>query len=706
MLPVELPEITDFEPRILADDVPTRCPSRRSRARPSGWRSSSTSGDGGCSAYRRETNTMPQWAGSCWYYLRYLDPTNEDALVDPEVERVLDAVDGSPTAASTSTSAASSTRCCTSSTRASGTRCCSTSGTCRRPSRSSASSTRAHPARRVHRRARHVRRGVGGARSATAWFSTTASRSPRTFGKMGKSLKNAVAPDDIYRDYGADTLRLYEMFTGPLDAQPAVEHRRHRRRAPVPAAALAQRRRRGHRRVARRRRAGRRRDPPRAAPHDRRGARRHGRRSSSTPRSRALIELQQPPHAGRAAATGARRARSCGPMVLMLAPLAPHIAEELWARLGHADTLAYEPFPSADPALLVDDTVEIPVQVNGKVRGQVTRRRPAPTRPSTRPRRAPTRASRSCSTARPSARSSSCPAASSTSSSADSWPRLPRASTASTPKVAICFRSETSRYLLRGLGGPSTREGRPVRSLHFSRHFLRGSGAPARRFRRCSRMVQQSRQPSREEQEFWDAQFRDPPRPRRESRRESAARAGRPDHPFPAANGGVRRWPKRGSRGSLDRCRDWRHDARFGVVVLVGVALVAGVIWYRIGIGGASAGESGAAPAAVSTTAPSTTLVDPTPTDAAATPSGAKGQAATIVVHVAGAVNHPGVVELQGRRARHRRGRGRGRRARRRRPRPPEPRGEGRRRSAGLRGEGRAGGSRRARRRLGHRGGR
>ncbi len=65
----------------------------------------------------------------------------------------------------------------------------------------------------------------------------------------------------------------------------------------------------------------------------------------------------------------------------------------------------------------------------------------------------------------------------------------------------------------------------------------------------------------------------------------------------------------------VDRCRDWRHDARFGVVLLVGVALVAGVIWYRIGIGGASAGESGAAaPAAVSTTAPSTTLVDPTPT--------------------------------------------------------------------------------------------
>jgi competence protein ComEA len=75
--------------------------------------------------------------------------------------------------------------------------------------------------------------------------------------------------------------------------------------------------------------------------------------------------------------------------------------------------------------------------------------------------------------------------------------------------------------------------------------------------------------------------------------------------------------------------------------VLIAVALVAGVIWYRIGIGGASAGESHAAPAAVSTTVPSTTLADATAT------SEAKGAPATIAVHVAGAVQHPGVVELR-----------------------------------------------------------
>ncbi len=76
---------------------------------------------------------------------------------------------------------------------------------------------------------------------------TTALEVVRHDGKMGKSLKNMVTPDDIYRDYGADTLRLYEMFMGPLDAEPPVEHARHRRRAQVPAAVLAQRGRRGHR---------------------------------------------------------------------------------------------------------------------------------------------------------------------------------------------------------------------------------------------------------------------------------------------------------------------------------------------------------------------------------------------------------------------------------------------------------------------------
>ncbi len=149
-------------------------------------------------------------------------------------------------------------------------------------------------------------------------------------------------------------------------------------------------------------------------------------------------------------------------------------------------------------------------------------------------------------------------------------------------------------------------------------------------------MTEFSRQPSREEEEFWDAQFRDPARPRR-ARRDTPPLPRREQRRALASESSFSRVTERLG----DRLRDWRHDARFGVVVLIGVALVAGVIWYRIGIGGASAGESGSAPAAVSTTTPSTTLADATATTAA------KGASATIAVHVAGAVQHPGVVELR-----------------------------------------------------------
>ena len=60
------------------------------------------------------------------------------------------------------------------------------------------------------------------------------------------------------------------------------------------------------------------------------------------------------------------------PLVLLVAPLAPHIAEELWSRLGHDESLAWDPFPVADERWLVEDTVQVAVQVNGKVRSQVT----------------------------------------------------------------------------------------------------------------------------------------------------------------------------------------------------------------------------------------------------------------------------------------------------------------------------------------------
>ena len=186
---------------------------------------------------------------------------------------------------------------------------------------------------------------------------------------MGKSLKNAVSPDDIYREYGADTLRLYEMFMGPLDKERpwntadivGVHRFLQRLWRNVVDEETGE--------VARRRRARRRRDAPRAAPHDRGGARRHG-VDELQHRDRAAVRVEQPPDAVVARRRAPREVAE--PLVLMVAPLAPHIAEELWARLGHADTLAYEAFPVADASLLVEDTVEVPVQVNGKVRARIT----------------------------------------------------------------------------------------------------------------------------------------------------------------------------------------------------------------------------------------------------------------------------------------------------------------------------------------------
>jgi leucyl-tRNA synthetase len=195
-------------------------------------------------------NVMPQWAGSCWYELRYLDPTNDRGVRRPRGRAYWMGPTGTRAtpAASTCTSAASSTPCCTCCTPASGTRCCSTSATCRARSRSTGCSTRAtsRPTPTATTAASPCPRPRSS--SATAATGTTASRSSREYGKMGKSLKNIVTPDEMYDEFGADTFRLYEMAMGPLEASPPVEHPRRGRHAALPAAGVAQPRRRGHRR--------------------------------------------------------------------------------------------------------------------------------------------------------------------------------------------------------------------------------------------------------------------------------------------------------------------------------------------------------------------------------------------------------------------------------------------------------------------------
>jgi leucyl-tRNA synthetase len=192
----------------------------------------------------------------------------------------------------------------------------------------------------------------------------------REYGKMGKSLKNIVTPDEMYDEFGADTFRLYEMSTGPLDAsrpwntRDVVGMQRFLQRSwrnlvdedtgalhVSDAEAPLQLKRDLHKAI-------------------------HGvgidmqNLRFNTAISK-LIELNN-------ALTvyvnehGSTPREVAVPLVQMLSPLCPHMAEELWSMLGQTTELTFAPFPVADPALLVSDTIEIPIQVNGKVRSKLS----------------------------------------------------------------------------------------------------------------------------------------------------------------------------------------------------------------------------------------------------------------------------------------------------------------------------------------------
>jgi leucyl-tRNA synthetase len=191
----------------------------------------------------------------------------------------------------------------------------------------------------------------------------------REYGKMGKSLKNSVTPDQMCAEYGADTLRLYEMSMGPLDVSRPWDTR-----AVVGSFRFLQRFWRnvideetGAPRVA-----------EVAADAETRAV--IARTIDGVSRDMAnlrfntaiakLIECNN--HLSRLLADGSPLPREAAePMILMLAPLAPHVGEELWARIGHSDSLTFVPFPQADPALLVAETVTCVLQVGGKVRDRI-----------------------------------------------------------------------------------------------------------------------------------------------------------------------------------------------------------------------------------------------------------------------------------------------------------------------------------------------
>jgi leucyl-tRNA synthetase len=374
MLPLRLPELEDFKPQALDPNDDVTDP-RPPLARKAEWRSTVLDLGDGPRTYRHDYNVMPQWAGSCWYELRYLDPTNDVSFVDRDVERYWmgpadggDGVTGHTGGVDLYVGGVEHAVLHLLYARfwhkvLFDLGHLSSSEPFHRLFNQGYIQAYAYrdprgqavPAAEVEERDGH-------------WFHGGEEVS-REYGKMGKSLKNIVTPDEMYDEYGADTFRLYEMSMGPLEAS-----RPWNTRDVVGMQRFLQRVWRnlvdedtGESRV---------RDTP-AGDELRRllhrtidGVRADMDNLRFNTAIAKLIELNNS-LTQEVAASGSTPAEVARPLVQMLAPLCPHLGEELWSRLGNTGSITFVPFPEADPALLVDDTVEYPVQVNGKVRSRI-----------------------------------------------------------------------------------------------------------------------------------------------------------------------------------------------------------------------------------------------------------------------------------------------------------------------------------------------
>lgn len=378
MLPLDLPEVADYSPVTFDPDDATSDP-RPPLARATDWVQVTLDLGDGPKPYRRETSTMPNWAGSCWYELRYTDPTDAATFADPALERFWMGPG-----------------------RGAGTGHAGDPGgvdlyvggvehavlhllysrfwhkvlhdlgfvSSEEPFRRLVNQGYIQAYAYTDARGIHVPAEDVVAEGGT--FTYQGQPVTREYGKIGKSLRNVVTPDEICDRYGADTFRLHEMSMGPLtDSRPwstrdvVGSHRFLQRlwrlvvsestgqtvvRDVDPDEATL--------RVLHRTIAG--------------VAADYAALRSNTAAAK-LIELVN--HVTKELATsgveGATRAVAEA-LTLMVSPLCPHVGEELWERLGHTGTVVYEPFPAADPAWLVQETVEYPVQVDGKVRARVT----------------------------------------------------------------------------------------------------------------------------------------------------------------------------------------------------------------------------------------------------------------------------------------------------------------------------------------------
>ncbi|WP_423859451.1 leucine--tRNA ligase [Arachnia propionica] len=369
MLPIELPEVTDYSPKAMdpedrnSDPVPPL-------ARATDWTSVELDLGDGKKVYRRELNVMPQWAGSCWYEMRYLDPANHDRFVGEEVERYWMGPRGEGDVGGVDLYVGGVEHAVLHLLYA---------RFWHKVLFDLGFVSSAEPFRRLFNQgyiqayayrdsrgqtvpAAEVEAHGEGEKMTWTWQDQFVKRE---YGKMGKSLKNIVSPDEMYEAYGADTFRLYEMGMGPLAQSKPWETR-----AVVGSQRFLQRLWRNvvdeetgdlvtrdtdideatlhalHKTID-------------AVNKDYENLSFNTAIARLTEYNTVLTALKVVPRA------------AVEPLVLMVAPLAPHIAEELWHRLGHDQSLAHEPFPVADPELVAEDTITAVVQVRGKLRAQL-----------------------------------------------------------------------------------------------------------------------------------------------------------------------------------------------------------------------------------------------------------------------------------------------------------------------------------------------
>ncbi|CAI9086826.1 OLC1v1020743C1 [Oldenlandia corymbosa var. corymbosa] len=374
-LPVTLPELDDFTPTGSGEPPLAKAASWVITYDPSSGRPA-----------KRETNTMPQWAGSCWYYLRFMDPKNSKRLVDEEKERYWSPVDVYVGGAEHAVLHLLYARFWHKVLYDIGVvstkepfHCVINQGiilgeveymACRDPDGNLISADSVEESTE-YTQEKVAEEQVTKSGDFFVLKDNPTIRVTARAHKMSKSRGNVVNPDDVVLEFGADSLRLYEMFMGPLrDSKPwntsGIEgvHRFLARAwrlivgSPLPNGDFKE----GTVAI----------DEEPSAEQLRALHKCIDKVTLEIEATRFNTGISAMMEFINAAYKWEILPRSTAEaFVLLLSPYAPHMAEELWSRLGHSNSLAYEPFPKANPEYLKESTVTLPVQINGKTRGTI-----------------------------------------------------------------------------------------------------------------------------------------------------------------------------------------------------------------------------------------------------------------------------------------------------------------------------------------------